>query len=279
MVSVAGAQRREWNAALEDEIFALVAARYAPNLPPKAQQEPRGPETAEEVDHIVEYIARLCAHDTFIVQVCAKAIDRLVSDADFQHKLARQIGDDGHHAVLARDSLQVLTGQDQIDKVEAYTREHWDLMGDLPYRDWFGFAAFQLHYELHIQPRLKAESRTAKLRYRALSKNFKSHYAAEDEAGDELVHRIYVVEWLQKKFAAAAPAERIEWRKRLLDADEEVQRRLNPYLRWRLQNGGLAWQGDTTNGVALYDAHRREVLSYLLETPVDELPALTSLAA
>jgi hypothetical protein len=279
MVAAVDTQHRAWNAALEDEIFTRVAARHAPNLPPKALQEPRPPETAEEVGHVVEYIARLCAHDTFIVQVCAKAIDRLVPDADFQHKLARQIGDDGHHAVLARNSLQVLTGRDQIDQIEAYTREHWDLLGDLPHRDWFGFAAFQLHYELHIQPRLKAESRTAKVRYRELSKNFKSHYAAEDEAGDELVHRIYVVEWLQKKFSEATPAERIEWRGRLLGADEEVQRRLNPYLRWRLQNGGLAWQADTENSVALYDAHRREVLSYLLETPLEELPELVSLAA
>jgi hypothetical protein len=41
----------------------------------------------------------------------------------------------------------------------------------------------------------------------------------------------------------------------------------------------LAWQADTENGVALYDAHRREVLSYLLETPLEELPELVSLAA
>lgn len=271
--------RRPWDASFEQDMFSRLTPTHAPHLPATKGHTARDPQTPEEIELVVEYLTRLAAHDTFIVQVCSRAFASLELDLDFQLKLARQIGDDGHHAVLARDGVKLLTGKDPIDKIDEYVREHWEALGDLPIRDWFGFLAFQFHYELHIQARLYAESRTNKITVASVFSKFRSEYAFEDEAGDELIHRIYVVEWLQKKLDAATPAERADWKQRLLAADEEVQRRLNPYLRYRVFNGGEAWGADTRNSVELYDAWRREVLAYLLEEPVAELPELVSLAA
>ena len=64
-----------------------------------------------------------------------------------------------------------------------------------------------------------------------------------------------------------------------IQADEDVQRRLGPYLRDSWQLNQRATGLDTRGHITLYDAWRRELLATLLRRDPDDLPALTSLAA
>lgn len=271
--------RHGWDASFENALFNEVIAVAAPHLPPSPPGTTREPETAAEIAEVVEFTSRLAAHDTFIVQAVSKAIAHLSFDTDFELKLSRQVGDDGHHAELARHRLATLTGSDQLPVIEAYIDELWQALGDLPYRDIYGFLAFQLHFELHIQGRLKAEGRTARIKY-GRKPDEVLDYAAGNEADDELVHRINIVDWVKAQLAALPTQEvRRAWIARVIAADDELQRRLNPYLRHRIANAGRAWQSDLTNVTGIYDGYRRRVLSHLLETADDSLPELTSLAA
>lgn len=273
------ASRHQWDAPFENALFNQVIAVAAPHLPLSAPGNTREPETAEEIAEVVEFTARLAAHDTFIVQAVSKAIAHLDIDTHFHLKLARQVGDDGHHAELARHRLKTLTGVDQLPLVESYIADLWQALGDIPYRDVYGFLAFQLHYEMHIQGRLKAEGRTAKIKY-GRKKDEVLDYAAGNEADDELLHRINIVDWIKGHLDALPDDEaRREWVAKVVAADDDMQRRLNPYLRHRIANAGRAWQSDLTNVVGIYDGYRRQVLSHLFETPLEQLPELTSLAA
>lgn len=271
--------RYGWDASFENALFNEVIAVEAPHLPTSPPKQTREPVTPEEIAEVVEFTSRLAAHDTFIVQAVSKAIANLDIDTNFHLKLARQVGDDGHHAELARHRLITLTGSDQLPVIEGYIAELWNALGDIPYRDVFGFLAFQLHYELHIQGRLKAEGRTAKIKY-GRKKDEVLDYAAGNEADDELLHRINIVDWV-KQLLAALPSDqaRREWSAQVIAADDDMQRRLNPYLRHRIANAGRAWQSDLSNVTGIYDGYRRRVLAHLLETPEDALPELTSLAA
>ncbi|MEH2332535.1 hypothetical protein [Nostoc sp.] len=58
--------------------------------------------------------------------------------------------------------------------------------------------------------------------------------------------------------------------------DEEIQRRRNPYLRdhWQLSQKAIGIEIDDLP--VLYDAWRREVLSYFLDIPISRLPKLVS---
>jgi hypothetical protein len=268
----------QWDAAFEDHLFNDVLRRVAPHLPDTPPTGLREPDTAEEIAEAAEFTARLAAHDTFIVQAVSNAIARLEFDTDFHLKLSRQVGDDGHHAELARERLVELTGSDQLPRIESYIAELWRALGDLPYRDVFGFLAFQFHYELHIQGRLKTEGRTAKVRF-GRAKKAPVAEGGSAEANDELVHRINIVRWVQKTLAAVPQAQRAGWIAKLIAADDDAQRRLNPYLRHRIANAGRAWQSDVSNVVPIYDGFRRGVLAFLVELPEAELPPLTSLAA
>jgi len=273
------ASSHDWNASFENALFNEVIKVQAPHLPLTGPTSAREPHTPEEIAEVVEFTARLAAHDTFIVQAVSKAIANLDIDTNFHLKLARQVGDDGHHAELARHRLKTLTGADQLPVIEAYIAELWQALGDIPYRDVFGFLAFQFHYELHIQGRLKAEGRTAQIKY-GRKKDEVLDYAAGNEADDELVHRINIVDWVRKLLAELPTQEqRSAWVARLIAADDDMQRRLNPYLRHRIANAGRAWQSDLTNVIGIYDGYRKQVLSHLLETPAEALPELTSLAA
>ena len=268
-----------WDAAFENHVFNQVIAVTAPHLPERHDGNTREPHTVEEIAEVVEFTARLAAHDTFIVQAVSKAFGHIAFDTNFQLKLARQVGDDGHHAELARHRLHTLTGSDQLPLIERYIDELWQALGDIPYRDIFGFIAFQLHYELHIQGRLKAEGRTAKIKY-GRKPDEVLDYAAGNEADDELLHRINIVDWVKLQLANLPDdAERRRWVAQVIAADDDMQQRLNPYLRHRIANAGRAWQSDLTNVVDIYDGYRRRVLAHLLDTPDAELPALTSLAA
>src|SRR5450830_1585862 len=260
--------RYGWDATFENGLFNEVIAVQAPHLPPAppGPGQTREPQTPEEIAEVVEFTARLAAHDTFIVQAVSKAIAHLDIDTNFHLKLARQ-------------RLTTLTGSDQLPVIESYIDELWQALGDIPYRDVYGFLAFQLHYELHIQGRLKAEGRTAKIKY-GRKKDEVLDYAAGNEADDELLHRINIVDWVKQQLAALPTAqERRQWVAKVIAADDDMQRRLNPYLRHRIANAGRAWQSDLTNVTAIYDGYRRRVLSHLLETPEQDLPELTSLAA
>jgi hypothetical protein len=270
--------RQPWNAAFENYLFNAIIAAHAPHLPKEPPTETRPPETEREISEVVEFTARLAAHDTFIVQACSRAIAALDFDTDFQLKLARQIGDDGRHAVEARERLVTLTGRDQTACIDGYVRELWTALGDIPYRDIFGFLAFQFHYELHIQGRLKAEGRTAKIRY-GRNRKKQAAPAAHNEADDELVHRVNIVGWVDALYDTVPAADREAWIAQLLAADDDMQRRLNPYLRHRISNAGRAWPSDLRNVVTIYDQFRRDVLAYLVRKAPDDLPSLTSLAA
>lgn len=271
--------RYGWDAPFENNLFNEVIAVAAPHLPTSPPGNTREPQTDAEFAEVVEFTSRLAAHDTFIVQAVSKAIAHLDFDTDFHLKLARQVGDDGHHAELARHRLKTLTGADQLDVIEGYIAELWAALGDLPYRDVYGFLAFQLHFELHIQGRLKAEGRTARIKY-GRKPDEVLDYAAGNEADDELVHRINIVDWVKRQLAALPTAQaRADWVARVVAADDEFQRRLNPYLRHRIANAGRAWQSDLTNVTGIYDGYRRRVLAHLFETADDGLPELTSLAA
>jgi len=271
--------RYGWDAPFENQLFNEVIAVAAPHLPERPPGNTREPQSAEEIAEVVEFTTRLAAHDTFIVQAVSKAIAHLDFDTDFHLKLARQVGDDGHHAELARHRLKTLTGSDQLDRIEGYIAQLWQALDDLPYRDVYGFLAFQLHFELHIQGRLKAEGRTAKIKY-GRKPDEVLDYAAGNEADDELLHRINIVDWVKRQLATLPEQEaRRTWVARVVAADDEFQRRLNPYLRHRIANAGRAWQSDLGKVVDIYDGYRRRVLAHLFETADDGLPALTSLAA
>ena len=93
---------------------------------------------------------------------------------------------------------------------------------------------------------------------------------------DEAVHRLGVVDWWQRKFDQASPAEKEDLIAQVIEADEEGQRRRNPYLRdhWQLSQKAI---GIEINHLpVLYDAWRREVLSYFLDIPISRLPKLVS---
>lgn len=201
--------RHGWDAAFENQVFNQVIAVAAPHLPDRHDGDTREPHSAEEIAEVVEFTARLAAHDTFIVQAVSKAFGRIDFDTNFQLKLARQVGDDGHHAELARHRLHTLTGSDQLPLIERY-----------------------------------------------------------------------IVDWVELQLANLPDdAERRRWVAQVIAADDDMQQRLNPYLRHRIANAGRAWQSDLTNVVDIYDGYRRRVLAHLLDTPDAELPALTSLAA
>lgn len=101
-------------------------------------------------------------------------------------------------------------------------------------------------------------------------------FAAETILPDEAVHRLGVVDWWQRKFDQASPAEKEDLIAQVIEADEEGQRRRNPYLRdhWQLSQKAI---GIEINHLpVLYDAWRREVLSYFLDIPISRLPKLVS---
>ncbi|WP_427162556.1 hypothetical protein ACQFX9_14010 [Aliinostoc sp. HNIBRCY26] len=264
--------RPNWTTDLELEIFDKLLDQHAPHLPKKRLEEPRPPKTAEERENFYHYRVAGAAHDLFIVQVCAKIIDSF-ADPELQLFLSRQIGDDGAHAQNTRLRAQAISGQDPIEDIQKQVQKHWDYMGDLPIRNWQGFLAFELHYELHIVALLLINSRTSKINDPDSAK-----YAAQRILPDEAVHRLGVVDWWQRKFDQASPTEKEDLIVQVLEADEEGQSRRNPYLwdHWLLSQKGIGIEIDELP--ILYDAWRREVLAYFLDIPVSQLPKLISVS-
>ncbi|QLE55434.1 hypothetical protein [Nostoc sp. TCL26-01] len=262
--------RPAWTTDLEVEIFDKLLDQYAPHLPKARSLASRPPATLEERENFYHFRVAGAAHDLFIVQVCAKVIGML-PDAELQLFLSRQIGDDGAHAENTRLRAQAISGRNPIPDIQKQVQKHWDYMGDLPIRNWQGFLAFELHYELHIVATLFLNSRTSKINDPDSAK-----FAAERIVPDEAVHRLGIVDWWQRKFAQASPAEKEDLIAQLLEADEEGQRRRNPYLRdhWLLSQKAIGVEIDDLP--VLYDAWRRQVLAYFLDVPVAHLPQLVS---
>jgi|FEC22Drversion2_1045045.scaffolds.fasta_scaffold00458_15 hypothetical protein len=265
--------RPTYNGAFEETLFNRVTGRHAPNIPLARSAPPRDAATPEEKEALVDFYTWSAAHDLFIVQLAARAVDRLFrDDPDFQLVLSRQIGDDGAHAWASRDRLAAISGRDEIARIEKAVAGHWDRVGDIAGGSWQGFLAWELHYEHHILPKVLIRRRTSQV----ADLPFRS-FAEDRIVPDEQFHRIKITEWWLRKFDAAASAEREEWVAEILRADEALQNILNPYLRdsWALLERSS--RIDTRNHVAIYDDFRREILSYHLDIPLASLPALTSL--
>lgn len=262
-----------WTTNFEIAAFDRLIAEYAPHLPLVKLHEPRPPATEQEWQQFYPYRIAGAAHDLFIVQLCAKAVDRLFADdPDVQLFLSRQIGDDGAHSLDTRQRVHELSGHDPVEAINQQVQWHWNYLGDLPTQSWLGFIAWELHYELHIVAILLLTSRLARINEPDSAK-----YAYERILPDEFAHRVGVVNWWQRKYAAATAGERSEWAAQLLELDEEIQRRRNLYLKDFWQRAQTALGFEVEGFDIIYDAWRRAVLAYFLEIPAAQLPKLVSI--
>lgn len=264
--------RPAWTTEYEIELFDKVLDQHAPHFPKVRAGEPRLPATEAEWNDFYRYRIAGAAHDLFIVQLAAKAIDRVVDEPEWQLFLSRQIGDDGAHSTATRQRVWELSQQDPTEEIKRQVQWHWDYLGDLPLQNWLGFIAWELHYELHIVAILLLTSRLTQI-----SEPESGKYAAERILPDEFVHRAGVVEWWRQTYDRATPSEKSELSAQLLELDEELQRRRNPYLRdfWQRAHRALGFEGEGFDRV--YNAWRREVLAYFLDIPAAQLPQLVSI--
>ena len=265
--------QHRWSEVLEDDIYRDVVRRFAPHLPLVRTAPARAAMTALEIEGICDNWIWTAGHNSLIVQAASKALDRLFPDLDEQYFLARQIGDDGFHAEFVRDYVTHRLGRDPIRQITDIVRMHWEALGDLPYRDVHSFFAWELHYELHILSRLHTERRTRRINDPAIK-----HFAEERVGPDEAVHRLRILDWWMRYYAAHSPAERAAIASQVIALDDEIQRRLNPYLNSRYQRSAVNFGADIRGKDAVYDNFRREVLARLLDMPPERIGRLTSLA-
>lgn len=264
-----------WTSEYELEIVDKLISEYAPHIPVK-REAPRPIQTQTELENFCRFRIGGAAHDLFIVQVCAKVIDQIATDdPDLQLFLSRQLGDDGAHAQYTIQRVQALSEHDPLPLVQQHVKNHWEFMGDLPIRDWFGFIAFELHYELHIVASLILNKRLTKI-----NDPDSASFAVEKILPDEAFHRLGVVREWQRKYDKASPQEKNEFAAKLIEADEEGQRRRNSYLKshWDITHRALGYEHEAEGIEVIYDAWRREVLAYLLDIPVSQLPKLVSVS-
>lgn len=265
----------DYDGALETRLFDDIRLAVAPHIPAARLDPPRDLAAAAERQAAGEYAIWNTVHDLFITQVAAHAIAGLFrDDTDFQFALARQLGDDAAHAEFSLARASLLLERDARPEVEQGVRDAWDLVGVFALRNWQNFLAWQFHYEHYILARLFVNRRTAKVL------DFGHREFGENRIlPDEEAHRIRITQWWLRKLAGASDSERHDWTEGLVQADEDVQHLLGPYLRDSWQLNLRATGLDTRNHVALYDAWRRELLATLLRVAPDDLPSLTSLAA
>ncbi|MDZ4876597.1 MAG: hypothetical protein CLLPBCKN_006032 [Chroococcidiopsis cubana SAG 39.79] len=263
--------RLAWTTELETEIFNKLTVQHAPDFPSTCFCQLRSPATREEWKHLCRFRIAQAARNLFIVQVCGQAIDRL-PDPEVQLFLSRQIGDDGAHAQHTRHRVWELSGRDPLPTIQQEVQQHWDFMGDLPNCNWLGFVAFQLHYKLHIVAMSIVNSRTAKIGDLETSK-----FADRRILPDEVFHRLGIVAWWHCKYEQASPQEKANLAAELIQLDDDSQRRRNAYLKEYWQMAHRATGIETEALPAMYDAWRREVLSYLLDIPISQLPKLVSI--
>lgn len=264
-----------WTTDFESETINRLIAQHALNLPTQRLAEPRPVSTPDEIETFYRFRISGGAHDLLIVQVIAKAINQIVpDDPHLQLFLSRQLGDDGAHAEHTRQRVWQLSGHDPIAAIQAQAKKHWDYLGDFPLRNWVSFIAWELHYELHI-----VAASTIRKRLARLTDPVSADFIRDRILPDEFVHRVGVVEWWQSKYDNASPKEKAELAEQLIALDDEGQRRRNDYLHehWQLTYEALDYQSEGFE--ILYDAWRKEVLSYLLDIPVARLPKLVSVRA
>ncbi|KVR11320.1 hypothetical protein WK09_22240 [Burkholderia ubonensis] len=254
---------REWNAQFEEALFLDVARRHRPDFPAKLAAPPREPRNADELAAVADYYTKMASHDLFIVQVVAKAIDTLFrDDPHFQLILSRQLGDDGAHAVIGRERVLELTGRDPLPEIDALVAAHWARLGDLPVRDLAGFLAFEWHYELHILAKLWIQRKTGGVADGAMREHGENRIRPDEEW-----HRVQIVQWWFEKLAALPAAERDALIERVIDADEETQRRLDGYLHDEYAHTAEVFGADIADYRAIYDDWRREILARLTGRP------------
>ncbi|MUG93559.1 hypothetical protein F7734_14445 [Scytonema sp. UIC 10036] len=263
--------RQAWTVEFETETIDRLIDKHAPHIPKKRLQEAKPIQTEEELENFYHFRIGGAAHDLFIVQVCAKVINQ-IPDPELQLFLSRQVGDDGAHAENTRRRVEALFGHDPIEDIQKQVQKHWDFMEDLPIRNWFGFLAFELHYEHHIVATAILNRRLSRL-YDPASTSF----AVERIIPDEAFHRVGVVEWWQRKFDKASPTEKAELVEQVLAVDEEAQRRRNTYLKEHGQITRRALGIEVEGSDLIYDAWRREVLAYFFNIPETKLPKLVSI--
>jgi hypothetical protein len=261
-----------WSARIEDDIYRDVIARFAPHLPPQRIAPRRPAATAVEIEGICDNWIWTAGHDSLIVQAASKALDRLFPALEQQYFLARQIGDDGFHAEFVRDYVKRVLGYDPIGQINDIVRLHWAALDDLPYRNVLSFFAWELHYELHILSRLHTERRTAQIGDPSIKA-----FAEERVTPDEEVHRLRILDWWIDYYWALAPAERAMVARRVIALDDEIQRRLNPYLNSRYERSAARLGTDIRGKEAVYDNFRRSVLARLLRMTPEEVGTLTGL--
>jgi hypothetical protein len=269
----AALESHRWSAQLEDDIYRDVVTRFAPHLP-LVRASPRRPATTPaEIEGICDNWIWTAGHDSLIVQAASKALDRLFPDLDQQYFLARQIGDDGFHAEFVRDHVKRRLGYDPIRQINDIVRIHWEALDDLPYRNIYSFFAWELHYELHILSRLHTERLTGQIGDPSIKQ-----FAEDRVIPDEEVHRLRILDWWIEYYGALGAAERKAAASQVIALDDEIQRRLNPYLNSRYQRSATNVGADIRGKDAVYDNFRREVLARLLEMPPDRIGRLTGLA-
>lgn len=262
--------RLAWTTELETEIFNKLTVKHAPDFPSTRFCQLRSPATREELEHFCRFRIAEAARNLFIVQVCGKAIDRL-PDPEVQLFLSRQIGDDGAQAQHTRHRIWELSGRDPLPTIQQEVQKHWNFVGNLPYNNWLGFVAFELHYKLHTVAMSIVRSRTAKIGDLETSK-----FANQRILPDEVFHRLGVVAWWQRRYEQASPQEKADLAAELIQLDEDWQRRRNAYLKeyWQIAHHATGIEIEALP--AIYDAWRREVLAYFFNIPISQLPQLVS---
>jgi len=176
----------------------------------------------------------------------------------------------GHDSLIVQAASRAL---DPIRQINDIVRQHWHALDDLPYRDIHSFFAWELHYELHILSRLHTERRTGQIGDPSIKQ-----FAEERVTPDEEVHRLRILDWWLGYYGALGLAERGAVARKVLALDDELQRRLNPYLNSRYERSATNLGTDVRGKDAVYDNFRREVVARLLDLPPEGIGRLTSLA-
>ncbi|MEH2260765.1 hypothetical protein [Nostoc sp.] len=260
---------RTWSVEFEKETLEKLFSKHAPHVSLTREHPSRPPITEAEKENFYQYWAATGGHDLSIVQAASKAI-LLIPDPDLHLILSRQIGDDGAHAIAFRERVIALTGRDPIDDIRKEAERHWEFLEDVPYRNWLGFLAWELHYEHHILPQVWFNKLTSKIGDAVLAAQ-----SSERFSDDEAVHRVTIANWWRKKFEQASPNERVELAAQLLELDEEIQQRRAAYIKQRWQDAEN-FNGANSQGIEpIYDAWRKEVISYLLDIPNPQLTSIS----
>lgn len=255
---------KTWSIEFEKETLEKLFRQYAPHVPLTREHASRPPITEEEKENFYQYWAATGGHDLFIVQAASKAI-LLIPDLDLHF-----IGDDGAHAIAFRERVIALTGRDPIDDIRKEAERHWKFLEDVPYRNWLGFVAWELHYEHHILPQVWFNKLTSKIGDAVLAQQSNERFS-----DDEAVDSVTIANWWRKKFEQASPNERAELAAQLLELDEEIQQRRAAYIKQRWQDAENFNEANSQGIEPIYDAWRKEVLSYLLDISDPQLTSIS----